>query len=106
MNCKPGDMAVIVRGEPLEGKLVEVLYAAPTRNHKLPDGYQHVASAPNSWIVKFLGAPISARIGENGRVIGERDAAFGRVEDWRLRPLRGEPEPESTDEREALNAGA
>ena len=44
MNCKPGDIAVVIGASRFAGRLVEVLYAAPQNDFYLPDGCCHSGS--------------------------------------------------------------
>ena len=44
MNCRPGDLAVILGKGVFAGRLVEVLYAAPQVEFQLPDGYSHMGN--------------------------------------------------------------
>lgn len=68
MNCKPGDMAVIVRGQHV-GRIVEVLKWGPSRNVETPEGW---------WVY-------------SSSVIGTVDGRFENVvvyaDSW-LRPIR------------------
>ena len=89
MNCKPGDLAVVMRGKHA-GKLVEVLYLAPPHNFKLPDGAWNQGEPDGQcWVIHLLGAPIWVRIPDHPS--GGRFAAYGSARDNRLRPLKGEP---------------
>lgn len=102
MNCKPGDLAVIVGNSKLAGRLVEVLFAAPAHVFRLPDGHIHDGCAPNCWCIRSLGSPFEAP--KSDGITFLRRAMFGVGGDNMLRPLRGELQ--SMDEREALNAEA
>ena len=95
MNCKPGDLAIVIRGE-LIGTLVEVLYAAPGHIFRLPDGHLHEACQPGNWVVKILGAPVNAHWVKDWPP--NRFAQYGSGADSGLRPLRGLPETEKHDE--------
>ena len=75
MNCKIGDIAVIIRG-PNFGKLVTVL--EPSRDY----GYRF-------WRVQSLGGVLPTR---NGRPPG----MIGHIEDERLKPLRDTPGEDET----------
>lgn len=93
MNCKQGDLAIVVRAKNGQtehlGKLVEVLYAAPLTNHSLPDGFPHKASDPGYWIVKFqskIRVPVASH---------HRMAQYASVSDRALRPIR---DNDGTDE--------
>lgn len=96
MNCKPGDLAVIVGFNPLipeiTGRIVEVLSAAPAAgDFRLPDGRTNEAAGPGFWIVKFQN-PVRARLDSGGT----RLALYGACPDRRLRPLRGDPGADET----------
>jgi hypothetical protein len=68
MNCKQGDLAVIVRSMAgNEGKLVEVLR-------------QSVAYGPGWWTVRSMSGPCRNHLGVYSQE--------GQIEDSRLRPLR------------------
>ncbi len=97
MNCKPGDLAVIVRmRDPVArhfiGRFVVVLHAAPAHSFVLPDGYPHVASPPNYWLCKFQ-SPIGVPI----RGPGPRNTMYASIHDECLRPIR-DPGDDATDE--------
>lgn len=89
MNCKPGDLAVIVAFNPmhphLTGRIVDVIEAPPGGvRFKLPDGKSHtpVASAM-SWIIRFHN-PVDLNA-----VRGRAGALFAVCPDSALRPIRG-----------------
>ena len=82
MNCKPGDLALVVIG-PESGKLLEVLYAAPPYIFRLPDGHLNEAGRPEDWVVRVLGSKIKVP-----RIPG-RFAEYGTARDSYLRPLPG-----------------
>jgi len=53
VNCKPGDLAVIVRNSRWLGWIVEVLSAAPRKPFVAPDGTRFGADNPsNDWLIK------------------------------------------------------
>jgi len=91
MNCKPGDLAIII-GKPTHnpealGMIVEVLYAAPLERFKLPDGTPHQAASALSWVIR-LTRPLPLAW-NTVRKMG----AYAVCPDSRLRPLPGEIEP-------------
>ena len=88
MNCKPGDIAVVIGASRFAGRLVEVLYAAPQNDFYLPDGYCHSGSAPNYWVLRTLGSLFGAPTEEHGFL---RVTEYGVGADARLRPLRAVP---------------
>lgn len=88
MNCKPGDLAVVLGTSVFAGRLVEVLYAAPQVEFQLPDGYMHDGCGPNCWVLRSLGSTFSAPTEEKGFM---RVAMYVAGPDARLRPLRGDP---------------
>lgn len=97
VNCKPNELAVIVRQSvygPLLGKVVTTLYVAPNCEFKLPDGFRQNALEPNSkyrtwWVVEFpnlIDAPCTS---------GSRKTRYGCVPDAVMRPIR---DNDGTDE--------
>lgn len=85
LNCKPGDLAVIVRGLTTNrnvGKLVTVI----------GPGFQ-----PGFWIVKS-DHPLKAIFGGMGGLSSE--CTVGPIEDRRLRPIRA-PGDDAVDESAA-----
>ena len=90
MNCKPGDLAIVVTSDPqYNGRLVEVLYATPPGSYKLPDGYPavHDGSEP-CWVLKMIGYPAAAPLTTGGI----RQTWYGSGPDRALRPLRDDPD--------------
>lgn len=89
MNCKPNELAVIIKPSkhgPLLGMIVTTLYVAPAGDFRLPDGFKQYAIQPSRfavwWVVEFanpIDAPTSA---------GTRKTVYGCVPDAVLRPLR------------------
>lgn len=87
MNCKQGDLAVIVGFSPkhphITGRIVEVICAAPTDHaFQLPDGKRHLACGPGAWIVCFQNA-----VDLTG-IRGRSSALYAACPDSKLRPLR------------------
>ena len=99
MNCKPNELAFIVRSARPEllGKVVTTHYLAPKGVlFDLPDGHGHVVN--NSpfphWVCEFsstVAAPLAAG--------SQRLTRFACVPDACLKPLRGDEEPEATETR-------
>ncbi|MCA7948380.1 hypothetical protein [Burkholderia vietnamiensis] len=86
MNCKIGDMAIIIRGKATCGRIVEVVDVCPRNVYfKLPDGFWH--SAVNyEWIVRFqnpIEAPTDAGC--------NRTTVYAPIPDRFLRPITGLP---------------
>ena len=96
MNCKPGDLAIVIKGH-LLGKLVEVLYAPPPYIFRLPDDQRHAPGRPGDWVCKILGAPVNGSAWVNDWP-ANRLAQYGVFGDHGLRPIRGLPETEHHDE--------
>lgn len=94
MNCKPGDIAIVIGGGIYAGRLFDVLYAAPATEFKLPDGKTHEGCPPGYWVLKSLGSPVPAPLAWGG----SRDTMYGCGPDAGLRPIRGLKEPESIDQ--------
>lgn len=87
MNCKPGDLAVIVGFNPasphLTGRIVEVLELAPVgANFKLPNGKSHEPAPPASWVIRFQN-PVDL-----SGLRGRPDSMYAVCPDRKLRPLR------------------
>lgn len=89
MNCKPGDLAVILGESKVApgsmGRFCTVLYAAPMGEFRFPDGV--LSDARNSsqpfWVIEF----------QNPLIIGRTDgtkkpAKYACCPDSRLRPIR------------------
>ena len=77
LNCRPGDLAVIVRGNNL-GALVDVLEKSRV--------YE-----PDFWLVAVLGLPIKGLLFNQPVPMTQ-----GNIEDARLRPLRDRPGDDET----------
>lgn len=86
MNCKPGDLAVVIGSfsDDNLGMLVEVMHAAPKCKYLLPDGVlMHGENAKyQGWMVKTLCRPF-VRVGPDGFDRG----LYAQFPDYRLRPL-------------------
>lgn len=93
LNCKPGDLAVVVGSSDFSGLIVNVLHRAPQVPFNLPDGYPHIACPEgNFWVIEFK-SPIPAFI--KGSPI-PRQAKFATGRDDKLRPIRpGEGDDET-----------
>ena len=85
MNCKPGDLAVIVHPKSA-GKLVSVLHAVPGLKYTLPDGYPAMANVDGKaeWVCESLGSSFTARL-SSGEL---RYARYAGIHDQWLRPIR------------------
>lgn len=98
LNCRPGDMAVIVRptlrGPQLLGMVVTIMHAAPIRDFLLPDGFKQLNDRPNYWVVEFqrqIEAPMLF-----GGFVGARLTRYGIAPDVALRPIRDNPGADET----------
>ncbi len=96
MNCKPGDLAIVVRdvnGLGMLGRLVECLYLAPAEKFQLPSGHWNEgASDPGKiWVLKVLGSKVKPP-----RCNYLTD--YGTGNDSALRPITGLPVDEKHDE--------
>lgn len=96
MNCKPGDLAVIVGFSPahphLTGRIVEVIELAPVGcDFKLPDGKSHRPCPVGEWVIRFQNAV------DLSVVRGRANALYAACHDSKLRPLR-DPGEDATDE--------
>ena len=90
MNCKPGDMAVIVRGPVREvlGRMVTVMHAAPRGVFRLPDEFPHspldFKAFPDWWVCEFQ-TPMRVPVAPVG---DSRTTVFLPVPDAVLLPIR------------------
>lgn len=82
MNCRPGDLAIIVHPS-MYGTLVQILYAEPDGNYTLPDGFPGRNVDGPGWVFEFLGAPRSVPVGRRSRT-----ARYAACNDRWLRPIR------------------
>src|SRR5258708_18624726 len=91
LNCKPGDLAIMIAGKQYAGRLVEVLYTSPRCLNQLPDGYWASGSPADYWVCQSLGSPFEAPVycGATGETTS-RSAMYASIADWALRPLRGD----------------
>lgn len=86
MNCKQGDLAVVIVPGRWHGVLVSVLHAAPVgEDFRLPDGFLQSPCEPGMWVVEVLGSPVEVKV--NGP-LGHRLTRFGATSDSNLRPIR------------------
>lgn len=98
MNCKPGDLAVVVRARDpkLLHRTVTGLEVAPLGiGFRLPDGYWHdpvFNDGRHRWLCEFSN-PVTAPIG-GGKT---RQTIFAPVPDECLRPIR-DPGDDAQDE--------
>ena len=76
LNCKAGDLAVVVRGGNL-GRIVDV-----QRQSVYGEGW---------WLVKVVGAPVIGSLGSSKRLM-----SIGSIEDSRLKPIRDQPGQDET----------
>lgn len=88
MNCKPGDLAIVIRcTDPKNiGRTVRCLYQI-TRMETLtlPDGTVGYSDELNPWVVEVQSGPAHRQNGTCG--------IYGAVGDDRLLPIRPEPDP-------------
>ncbi|MDR9839427.1 KOW motif-containing protein [Herbaspirillum huttiense] len=93
MNCKPGDLAIIIAGE-FSGLIVKVIEVAPVVRFSLPDGRPHEPCSIGDWIVKLprmLNCPT-----KRGNTIPSEWAA---CPDSKLCPVSGLPMEEETEQK-------
>ena len=91
MNCKPGDLAIIIGHSKHAGRLVEVLFAAPIHDFLLPDGDWHLACPSGYWCLRSLGTPFDLVIRMPWGTTTSSGMYVAGADAW-LRPLRGESE--------------
>lgn len=101
MNCKPGDLAIVIGGSKYSGMIVEVLYQAPSSvSFTLPDGFTNLPIQDGllTWVIKFQ-RPVRAPVkGYDGKVTS-RMALYGTGADRKLRPVSGLPMEEETEQK-------
>jgi len=98
LNCKPGDMAIIIDSDPFRnpdtgGVLCDVLHHPPLGYFRFPDGTPAArAERPAcSWVIR-LHRPIQVRW-----TAGEiRTAVYAVCPDNKLRPIRDQPGADET----------
>lgn len=91
MNCKIGDLAIIIRGKTLAGRIVEIVGIVPKGvDFRLPDGYLQLATQ-YEWVIRFVGSPVEAPIGTVDGMTGTRTTFYGCAPDHVLRPVSGLP---------------
>lgn len=103
MNCKPNEMAFIVKSALPEflGEIVTTRYLAPKGVvFNLPDGHAHAAISKPSphWVCEFP-SDITARLADGST----RPTRFAPVPDKCLKPLRGDELPEATQTSSPLD---
>lgn len=94
MNCKLGDMAIVIGKSSIAGRIVEVIGHCPRGvQFCLPDGFPHEPTN-YEWIVR-LQNPVEAWL-DNGTT---RTTVYAPAPDRVLRPVSGLPiDLEVTDE--------
>lgn len=99
MNCRPGDIAVIVHPS-LAGKLVEVLHLVASPHTRLPNGTLSLSPNADDWVIKSLGQPFAVKFGPG--IEGQNEYAV--CNDRWLRPIRGTDAQADTFESRELEA--
>lgn len=97
MNCRPGDIAIVISRDRYAGTLVEVLYAAPAVHFFLPDGQYAMPGKPGDWVLRLISGAVPANI-YCGERRWTRQAWYGVGADRALRPLRGPPDEVDAEE--------
>lgn len=93
MNCKRGDLAIVVRsrfewGRRYIGMIVRVLELAPKARFQMPDGAWHEPGSGTDWIVEVQGSPVDVPL-KNG--LGFVKTVYATANDVCLKPLPGVP---------------
>ena len=97
MNCRPGDLAMVVHPT-LFGRLVNVMYAAPVgRNYVLPDGFRARRDGPNCFVCESLGPLFDAPVNMEDGSTTRRLTRYASIQDRWLKPLR-DPGDDASDE--------
>jgi len=95
LNCKPGDLAVIIADHKLHpdsgGRLCDVLFESPAGYFDLPDGVPTESTTWPSWVIK-LHNPILI-LWPDG-ISGP--ANYASCPDAKLRPIRDQPGADET----------
>jgi hypothetical protein len=102
MNCKPGDIAIIIAPGEWHGRMVEILYLAPLGQFQLPDNYPAECNRTASWVFRFLGWASMIPLLDGSR----RTTYFAFGDDRHLKPIRGQETPEAITETEELETTA
>ena len=95
MNCKPGDLAVIVRGMPNSPNIGRLVRVVELWAGQEVDGRHYADGLEQMWIIESMGgnlAIFSAETGDISAWVKRRIAP-----DHCLRPIRGDEEPESIE---------
>jgi len=102
MSVKPGDLAIVrAPGLQVNGRIVEVLYVAPTEDFLLPDGTLNKGAGNEvCFVCKGIGGPLHA-LRDNGAPWTGWYAGFHHAY---LRPLPGDETPESETRRDEVEA--
>jgi hypothetical protein len=95
MNCKQGDLAIIISGGNC-GKIVEVVRLLG--EHPAWDGYLWNLGDGPCWLAKAAGQPIKIFSYEDGAVIEKPSLQECPVPDMHLRPIRGDELDEDTSD--------
>ena len=89
LNCRPGDLAIIIRptrtGPQLLGMIVRVLHAAPAQDFRLPDGFMQLSGLPDYWVIEL---PRVIEVPMMGWIKSHRPSRYGIAPDNCLRPIR------------------
>jgi len=96
MNCKPGDLAFLIRApkEPCKSpSIVKVLHAAPLGDFKLPDGVTGSGEHLEHWVCESSSGDFIVLMEFSGET---RKSKYASIPDEFLRPIRPDAEPEST----------
>lgn len=97
MNCKQGDMAVVIKGANA-GLIVDVLLLAPVGvGFVLPNGVRARALDGPGWIICSNGSPFKGKARNGVRSLSQ----YAAMHDTSLRPVSGIPDF-STTTNEAL----
>lgn len=95
MNVKPGDLAVITKGD-YSGLIVSVLHAAPEHDFILPDSFPAYGQK-EAWVIEHLGSGFMAPVGTSSKNrTGYRQAKYAVCRDIFLKPLRYRLEDDET----------
>lgn len=101
LRCKPGDLAIIVSADHIEniGKLVRIV--EPWNGRMEYNGFNWPLSATAEWLVECAGTAI---VSSTLLSFVRHHHMSGPMRDNRLRPIRGDEQPEEIERHQEMTA--